>query len=54
MAEIQIVTFWQKVGAIFAALLAEKAHAVLTITVRDGQVQLVNVSRNYQPTGLPK
>ncbi len=54
MAETQIVVFWQNLGRIVAALLAEKAHAELTITVRDGQVSLVNVSRNYLPTALPK
>ncbi len=54
MGEFQVVTFWQNLGRIIAALLAEKAHAELTITVRDGQVSLVNVSRNYLPTNLPK
>lgn len=51
--QVSVVTFWQKLGAIFAGLLADKAHADLTITVRDGRVQHVTVNRNYLPGGLP-
>lgn len=52
--QLPITTFWQLLGRIFANLLSEKAHAELSITIRAGQVQTVNVNRHYQPTDLPK
>jgi len=47
-----VTAFWNALGAQFARLLAEKAHAELTIRIRDGQVQLVDVNRHILPANL--
>lgn len=52
MENPSITVFWNNLGAQFARLLAEKAHAELTIRIRDGQVQLVDVNRHILPANL--
>jgi hypothetical protein len=37
-----------------AALLGDKAHADLIITVRGGKVEMVRVNRSFLPTDLPR
>jgi len=41
--------FWKTLGR----LMQEKAHAQVTISLRDGKVTLVEVRRTYQPENLP-
>jgi len=53
-SQLSIPVFWQLLGGVFARLLGEKAHAELSITIRAGHVQTVNVNRHYLPTELPK
>lgn len=43
----------QKVLRLVLQLMNEKAHGQITITFRDGNVQLVNVQRAYVPKNLP-
>jgi hypothetical protein len=35
-------------------LVASKAHAQVTVTIRDGKVQLVGVNQTYAPDNMPK
>ena len=51
--QVPIVTFWNNLGAVLARLLSERAHADITITVRDGHIQRTNVNRSYLPGSLP-
>ncbi len=46
--------FWRSLGQVLVQLIAEKAHASITITVRDGHLQPVQVSRQYLPAQLPQ
>ncbi len=35
-------------------IMKERGHGQVTVTIRDGQIQLLNVSRNYLPANLPE
>ena len=37
-----------------AQLLAERAHATVQLTLKDGHIQLVRVDRSYLPGQLPR
>ena len=46
--------FWQNLGRVVVTLIAEKAHASITITVRDGHLQPIELKRQFLPTQLPQ
>lgn len=43
----------QKAFRLVLQLMADKIHGQVTITLRDGNIQLVNVQRAYLPKNLP-
>lgn len=43
----------QKTMRLIVQLINEKAHGRITITLRDGKIQLLNVERAYLPKNLP-
>lgn len=43
----------QKTLRFVLQLMTEKAHGQVTITLRDGNIQVVNVQRAYLPKNLP-
>lgn len=45
--------FWQLFTKVVGRLINEKAHTEVTITLRDGQIQLVRINRTYSPENLP-
>ena len=45
--------FAVKLLTMIGRLVANKAHAQIVITIRDGKVQLVSENRTYQPDNLP-
>lgn len=59
MANPQIVAaslppFATKLLKLIGRLVANKAHAQVTITIRDGKVQLIGVNTTYVPDSLPE
>lgn len=45
--------FWQLFAKVVGGLMGQKAHAEVTLTLRDGQIQLVRINRTYSPENLP-
>jgi hypothetical protein len=45
--------FAHKLLRLIAKLVANKAHAQINITIRDGKVQLINVQQSFMPDNLP-
>jgi hypothetical protein len=43
----------QRAFRLVLQLMTDKTHGQVTITLRDGNVQLVNVQRVYLPKNLP-
>jgi argininosuccinate synthase len=43
----------QKTFRLMLQLMSDKVHGQVTITLRDGNIQLVNVQRAYLPKNLP-
>lgn len=43
----------QKALRLVLQLMNEKAHGQVTITLRDGNIQVLNVQRAYLPKNLP-
>jgi len=46
--------FATKLLKLLGRLIANKAHAQVTITIRDGKVQLIGVNTTYVPDSLPE
>jgi hypothetical protein len=46
--------FVVQLGQILAALLGSRAHAQITIIVKDGALQPVHINQTYLPSNLPK
>lgn len=45
--------FAQKLLTMVARLVANKEHAQVVITIRDGKVQFIGVNHTYRPDNLP-
>lgn len=50
---LNLVAFMQGLGRTLATLIRERAHAQITITIHQGHVPIVEVSRKYRPQDLP-
>lgn len=50
----EFAAFWQQLGRLVLAHLANKSHVEIVITLRDGGVQIVRANQSFQPDGLPK
>jgi hypothetical protein len=46
--------FVTQLGHILAALLGKRAHAQITIIVKDGAIQPVHINQTFLPSELPK
>ncbi len=46
--------FAQKLLRTIAKLIANKEHAQIIVTIRDGKVQFVGVNHTYTPDSLPE
>lgn len=49
----ELPLFWRLFTKLVQALLKERAHAEVILTIRDGKIQLVRINRSYQPGNLP-
>lgn len=50
---VDLALFWRLFTKLVGALLKERAHAEISIVIRDGSVQIVRVNRTFQPSNLP-
>jgi hypothetical protein len=46
--------FATKLLKLIGRLIANKAHAQVVITIREGKVQLISVNHTYLPDNLPE
>lgn len=53
-APVGIVQFMQGLNREIALLLAQKAHADVVITVRNGTIELVRVNRSWLPADVAR
>lgn len=44
--------FWSILGKLVVRLMKERAHGQIVITIHDGNIPVVEVSRRYRPASL--
>lgn len=54
VASAALPPFAQKLLRLIGKLVSSKAHAQITITIRDGKVQLITMQQNFLPDNIPE
>jgi hypothetical protein len=51
---LNFALFWSMLGKLILRLMKDRAHGQITITIHDGNIPVVEVSRRYRPGSLPE